>query len=160
MSQNPSGEGFPSTVPTPSETMPEEILDDKEAAKKAAETKKTTLADLSKQWDTEDEEMDETETPATSAPVAAPVAAPEGVSVAPVAAPETVEPTPAEPVAEPTAAPPVAAPVDVPMTAAPVAVAPTEAPVEATKTLPEETQKVTAEQPQQVRNHRIFTSLV
>ena len=89
MSQNPSAEGFPSTVPTPSETMPEEILDDKEAAKKAAETKKTTLADLSKQWDTEDEEMDETETPATSAPVAAPVDVPmtAPVAVAPTEAP-------------------------------------------------------------------------
>jgi len=66
------GDGFSSTVPAPSETMPEEILDDdKEAAKKTAaetKTKAETLADLSKQWDTEDEDMEETETPAGTAP--------------------------------------------------------------------------------------------
>ena len=41
------------------------------SVKKAAaetKTKAETLADLSKQWDTEDEDMEETETPAGTAP--------------------------------------------------------------------------------------------
>lgn len=46
------------TVPAPTETMPEEILDgpnQEEKAAEKAETKKASLADLSKQWDDEEE---------------------------------------------------------------------------------------------------------
>ena len=65
--------------------------------KTAAETKTKaeTLADLSKQWDTEDEDMEETETPAVTAPEPTPAV------IAPEPTPETGAPeepaVPAEP---------------------------------------------------------------
>ena len=61
--------------------------------KKAAaetKTKAETLADLSKQWDTEDEDMEETETPAVTAPEPTPETGAPEEPAAPVtaAAPE------------------------------------------------------------------------
>ena len=58
-------------------------------------TKAETLADLSKQWDTEDEDMEETETPAVTAPEPTPeTGAPEEPAVpAPAVAPEEQQET-------------------------------------------------------------------
>ena len=62
-------------------------------------TKAETLADLSKQWDTEDEDMEETETPAVTAPEPTPeTGAPEEPAV-------PSPPVPAPPVPAPAIAP-------------------------------------------------------
>ena len=65
--------------------------------KAAAETKTKaeTLADLSKQWDTEDEDMEETETPAGTAPEPTPETVPpeEPAAPAPAVAPEEQQKT-------------------------------------------------------------------
>jgi hypothetical protein len=63
----------------------------KKPAAAETKTKAETLADLSKQWDTEDEDMEETETPAVTAPEPTPeTGAPEEPSV-----PAPAVPTPA-----------------------------------------------------------------